>query len=356
MVQNRTVFLSSDCIFKQFFIFCKQGIAMDKKVVFLGMGGTIAGRSANADDGVGYRAGEVGVAALLAGVPALALVLAGHEVCTEQVAQIDSKNMAWSHWARLAERVSQLLADPLVRSVVVTHGTDTLEETAYFLSCVVPAPLLQAKPVVMTCAMRPATALVPDGPQNLLDAAAVALDARAHGVLVLCAGRVHAALHVQKVHPYHVDAFDSGEAGALAEVEEGRVRWLAPCPDAPAPVLPPNVWQAWLERPADWPRVEIVMSYAGASAAVVQALCASGVGPSVRGLVVAGTGNGTVHAELEQALLQAQSDGVCVVRTSRCAYGRVVLARVAEPQTLRALPLSAVKARIAVMLELMAAV
>ena len=237
--------------------------------------------------------------------------------------------------------------------MVVTHGTDTLEETAFFLSQVLPQKLMLSKPVVLTCAMRPASSLVPDGPQNMLDAVAVALSADAHGVLVVCAGTVHAARDVQKVHPYRLDAFDSGDAGPLAYVEEGRVRWLHACSAKEVPTVDFPVEA--LSRDA-WPRVEIVTSYAGATGETVRALCATPAGctQAVQGIVVAGTGNGTIHHDLESALREVQAQGVRVVRSSRCPYGSVVARAAAGDDFQHSQGLSPVKARIALMLELMA--
>jgi L-asparaginase len=186
--------------------------------VILGTGGTIAGRAARSGDNVGYVAGQVSVGDLLAGVP----VLQGVPLEVEQVAQVDSKDMQFGLWKRLLQRLSHHLARDEVRGVVVTHGTDTLEETAFFVQTV----LRPVKPVVFTCAMRPATALVPDGPQNLLDAVVLAGHDEVGGVVVVCAGLVHAAEHVAKVHTYRVDAFDSGDAGPLGCVEEGVLRWF----------------------------------------------------------------------------------------------------------------------------------
>ena len=147
--------------------------------VILGTGGTIAGRATRAGDNVGYVAGQVNAQDLIGAVPALA----GMPLEVEQVAQIDSKDMGFAVWQRLAQRVAHHLVREEVTGVVITHGTDTLEETAYFLQQV----LRPTKPVVLTCAMRPATALVPDGLQNLLDAVAVAGDVQAHGVMAVCA-------------------------------------------------------------------------------------------------------------------------------------------------------------------------
>ena len=316
-----------------------------KKLVFLGTGGTIAGAATSADDNVGYTAAQVGIETLLAGMPGLA---AGMVVC-EQVAQVDSKDMDFAVWSALAARVAHWVADEAVQAVVITHGTDTLEETAFFLHQL----LRPTKPVVLTCAMRPATARTPDGPQNLLDAVAVAQDPQAAGVLVVCAGTVHGAVDVQKVHTYRLDAFDSGDAGPVAYVEESRLRWLRQ-PEAAGRFAAQALHR--IVQGTAWPRVEIVMSHAGTGAAVVDALLApSPQAQPLEGLVVAATGNGTVHRLLEAALLEAQARGVRVLRATRCHGGQVLSGPV--PATLpHAGGLSPVKARIQLMLELMDAV
>lgn len=313
-----------------------------QKIVILGTGGTIAGRAASAFDNIGYTAAQVGIEQLVAAVPALA---DEGPVITEQVAQIDSKDMSFAVWAQLALRVNHFLAQSDVQGIVITHGTDTLEETAYFLQRV----CHPAKPVVLTCAMRPATALAPDGPQNVLDAVAVARHAGAQGVVAVCAGTIHSALDVQKVHSYQLDAFSSGDAGPVGYVEEGGIRVLRNWPKAQENwVLSAINIVAKLTSKADWPRVEIVMNYAGASGAVVEALLAQGV----QGLVVAATGNGTLHHALAAALLKAQAGGVKVLRASRCLNGRVL------PTPGDAIPdsegLSPVKARVELMLRLLA--
>ena len=327
---------------------------MHKKVVVLGMGGTIAGRSSTAGDNVGYKAGEVGVVDLLAAIPSLSVVLDGAELVAEQVAQIDSKDLDDTHWFALALRVDQYLGQPDVAAVVITHGTDTLEETAYFLSRVVSQAAIAAKPVVLTCAMRPATALTPDGPQNVLDAFAVALYPGAHGVLAVCAGAVHSAAHVQKTHPYRLDAFDSGEAGPLGYIEEGAVRLVQSWPQDAGSSSGENRLTALALPKVPWPRVEIVTSHAGAGGAMVDAICqAQSATAPLRGIVVAGTGNGTIHKGLEAALLRARAQGVSVVRSTRCAYGAVVQSSSPQPDAIAATPLSPVKARVQMVLDLM---
>ena len=315
-----------------------------KNIVILGTGGTIAGRAASTQDNIGYAAAQVGVVELVSALPAHA---AATHLLVEQVVQIDSKDMTFKVWVHLAERVHYFLARDDVAGVVITHGTDTLEETAYFLQAV----LNPAKPVVLTCAMRPATSLAPDGPQNVLDALAVARHTGARGVVAVCAGVVHSAMDVQKVHPYQLDAFSSGDSGPVAYVEEGALRILRNWPIAHyVHGFPAIELIAILARAVSgnvWPKVEIVMSYAGANGTVVDAMCQAGA----QGLVVAATGNGTLHLDLEAALLQAQSQGISVVRASRCLNGRVL------PQSGQALAdsngLSPVKARVDLMLRLM---
>lgn len=322
------------------------------RIVVLATGGTIAGRAASAGDNLGYVAGQVGIADLTAAVPSLS----SEHLELEQVAQIDSCDMGFAVWQRLVSRLAFHLARPEVQAVVITHGTDTLEETAFFLQSV----LQPAKPVVMTCAMRPSTALVPDGPQNLSDAVAVAKHVGARGVVVVCAGQVHLALDVNKVHTYRLDAFDSGDAGALACVEEGRLRLFRSWSGAPDNAQDGAPFDAAgllsVEQADGLPRVELLFSHADADGSVVRALLAhSQAHPQkpLRGLVVAGTGNGSVHAALSASLHEAQAVGVRVVVASRCARGRVIAH--GGSTFADSAGLSPVKARIALILELLRA-
>src|SRR4051812_7667013 len=176
-------------------------------VVILATGGTIAGSADSATDTTGYRAGALGAQALVDAVP----VLAGHRIESESVAAIDSKDMDAATWQRLAARVAHHVARAEVAGVVVTHGTDTLEETAYFLHRV----LAPAKPVVLTAAMRPATALSPDGPANLLDAVTVAESDGARGVSVVFAGAAWGASGLRKVHTLQTSAFAGSDCGPI---------------------------------------------------------------------------------------------------------------------------------------------
>ncbi len=314
----------------------------NRKIVLLGTGGTIAGTSSGSGNAFGYTAGQVSVEGLVASVPLLPRVLSGRTLVVEQVAQVDSKDMEDALWRALALRCAHWLAQDDVDGLVITHGTDTLEETAYFLH----ALLAPAKPVVLTCAMRPADALSADGPQNLLDAVVVACDAPARGVSVVCAGVVHGAEAVQKVHTWRLDAFDSGDAGPLAQVARATVFWAR----NPAPALA-RYGESAINSIANlsiWPRVEILASHAGARADTVRALVRDGV----QGLIVAATGNGTLHHALEPALLEAQAAGVQVWRATRCANGGVLPGE--DSPFPDAGALSPVKARIALQLQLAA--
>jgi L-asparaginase len=323
--------------------------ASDRRIVVLGTGGTIAGRAASGGDNIGYTAGEVGVADLLGGIDAPA----GFALAAEQVAQLDSKDMDFDVWLRLAERCAAWLAEPDVAGIVVTHGTDTIEETAFFLQSV----LAPAKPIVLTCAMRPASSLSPDGPQNLRDAMAVAVTPGASGTTVVCAGTVHGALDVQKVHTYRLDAFSSGDAGAVGYVEEGLVRRVRDWPGALHGVDCGGLQAvAKAVAAAGWPRVELVVSHAGASGALIDLMCrerAGGATDPVRGLVVAATGNGTLHHALEAAARRAQQAGMAVLRATRCASGRILPRP--DDRLRDAGALTPVKARVALMLELLLA-
>ncbi len=306
------------------------------RVVVLGTGGTIAGLAATADDDAAYQAAQVGVDALVAGLR----LPPGVGIETETVAQIDSKDMDFATWRALALAVVRQLARPEVAGLVITHGTDTLEETAYFLSRVV----VVTKPVVLTGAMRPASARNADGPRNLEDAIAVAADATLSGVVAVISGEIHAAEDVRKAHPRRVDAFTSGEAGPIARIALERIAIVRDLPSV-ADVIGVDALSV---DPHAWPWVEIVTSAAGVDGRIVGLLVEAGVD----GIVVAATGNGTVHHRLEVALADAASRGVAIVRSSRCLDGAIVDAEAEAIPSAGAL--TPVKARVELMLELLA--
>ena len=292
-----------------------------KKIVVLATGGTIAGLAADAAQPENYVAGQLGVSDLIQG-----LFPDGMGWVTEQVAQIDSKDMSFDVWQKLLARVAHWVAQDDVQGVVITHGTDTLEETAYFLQTV----LQPSKPVAMTCAMRPANAPDSDGPANLKDAVAWVQTPDATGVSVVCAGQVHLGQAVQKSHSHQRNPFTS-QAGVMH----------------PAALDVPSVAQVL--ACTRWPRVELVFNHAGSDGRLVRALMAH---DAPQGWVVAGTGNGTLHHDLEAALLDAQKQGTQVWRASRCAQGGV------QSREADVLPhaggLTAVQARVALWLHLVA--
>ena len=332
---------------------------MAQYIAFLGTGGTIAGASERGHDNVAYRAGQLHLQQLLVQLPGLTPALGGRSFLLEQVFQEDGKDMDAEHWCILAKRVAHFLTRPDVAGLVVTHGTDTLEETAYFLSRVLPAPLLRAKPVVLTCAMRPASSLALDGPQNMRDATCLASTLGACGVLVVCSGQVYGARSVQKVHPYRLDAFSGGESGPVGALEEGRFRSFQPWPAMEICAQVPGLdFDQLNAMPVYWPRVEILMNHAGASGAIVRALCQrpQGSDPPLRGIVVAGTGNGTIHRSLRASLVEAERQGVAILRSTRCPLGQVVVSADESQTDFPASPLSAVKARIEMALTLAARV
>jgi L-asparaginase len=317
--------------------------AKNQKIVVLGTGGTIAGESSSASEGLSYKAAQRGIDVLLQSVAeigqGLPAALRDYQFESEQVAQLDSKDMNFATWHHLAQRCQAWLSQEDVAAVVITHGTDTLEETAYFLSRVVAIE----KPIVLTCAMRPANFKDADGPQNLRDALTFASVAKGTGVWMVSAGEIHHSQHVQKVHPTRLNAFDSGEAGLAGTVVKDQVSWR---PEF-APVVQPNpIMLSHLPEPAAWPWVEVIMNHVQASPKVVDLLVNAGV----QGIVVAGTGNGSVGTELKNGLLRAQEAGVQIRVASRCNQGPVIVTASHNFSVLAGL--SPVKARVALLLDL----
>lgn len=284
------------------------------RITVLATGGTIAGQGRNtASPGAPdtYIAGVLSVQALLSAVPMLSSVA---DITAEQIANIDSKDMTIKLWTQLVQRINELLTHHDVDGIVITHGTDTLEETAYFLHLTVK----NKKPVVLTAAMRPATALSADGPANLFSAVVVAASNAAfgQGVLVVINNQIYTALDVTKTNTYSVDTFRSNEFGALGWVQGNQARFQRSIFG-----MHRNTTESRfnIDKWSEWPLVEIVMSYTEPSRTIIDALINKGV----KGLVIAGTGNGTVHKSLEEAARVAVNRGIAVVRSSRVCYGHV---------------------------------
>jgi len=272
----------------------------------LATGGTIAG--AQSGDG-GYKSAALSISSLIAAVPQIQ-ELARLEL--EQVARIGSQDMDDSLWLRLARHCQEMLDRPDIAGVVITHGTDTMEETAYFLNLV----LKSAKPVVLVGAMRPATAISADGPMNLFNAVAVAAHASAtgRGVLVVANDEVHFARAVSKTNTTQVGTFKSINRGLAALVQQGRVHWFSP-PAAGHTVGTPFL----VQELGSLPRVDIVYAHAGMQPTFIEAAQAAGA----RGIVLAGVGSGNLHALSLEAARQAAAQGIAIVRASRTGGGMV---------------------------------
>ncbi len=279
-------------------------------VVILATGGTIAGVSASPSDSSSYTSGALPVESLLQAVPQLRELA---HVRAEQVASIGSQDMDDALWIALARRIRALLAEPEVDGIVVTHGTDTLEETAYFLNLVLPTD----KPLVLTGAIRPANALSADGPLNLFNAVAVAANPAAarHGALVVANDVIHGAREVTKTQTLSVQAFESMLGGPIGSLHYGSMQFFR----APAHRrLLDDAALAVLTTPL--PRVEIIYAHANMCGELIDLTVQAGA----RGLVLAGVGDGNASQTALAALARASKRGVPVVRSTRADGGAVL--------------------------------
>lgn len=286
------------------------------RVIVLATGGTIAGR-ADPHAAYGYAAGQVTGAQLIAGVPELARSAA---VRVEQIANVGSQDINEAIWRALAARIRQIIDGDEAEGIVITHGTDTLEETAFFLHLVLPA----AKPVVLTGAMRPSDAPDADGPANLRAAVRVAANplSQGRGVLVVMAGAIHGPYRVTKMHTTAIDAFQSPGTGPVGTVDSATetidtataVRYAASPPASTPPRAPFALPQA-----APLPRVDILYAHAGMDASPIDHAVRNGA----RGMVLAGLGNGNAPQAVLAALARVARQGVSVVRASRVPSGGV---------------------------------
>jgi len=301
------------------------------RIALLTTGGTIAGQSVAGQSAAGatpgsYRSGVLGADALIAAVPGLAALA---QLRSEAIADTGSQNMTAAIWLRLARRIGELFDADAADAVVITHGTDTLEETAFFLSLVLPA----TRPVVLVGAMRPADALSADGPANLLAAVALAASRGAVGLgpLVVANEQIYRARGVQKISASSLHAFASPNGGAIGQVYGSQV--ILRIPAAASAVTP-----ARFSVPDDarLPRVEIFYACADQDGALIDMLMAASVAAApqpaapqsaasqpVRGIVLAGTGAGNASQAVLAALRRAVQAGVAVVRASRTGSGYV---------------------------------
>jgi L-asparaginase len=272
-------------------------------VALLSTGGTIASKQDLAKGGyVPALSGED----LVSAVPAINKIA---QIQVEQISNIASPDMTPEIWVRLAGRVNELLAKPEIAGIVVAHGTDTLEETAYFLDLTT----ISTKPVILVGAQRPASDPDSDGPRNLISAirVAIASEAVGKGAMVVMNGQINAARDVTKTNTSQVETFRGLEFGALGVVDEEKVRFYrAPLRHQTFP----------LEPRTQLGRIDIVSSYAGSDGLLIRSLLRDG---AVQGLVIAGTGLGDVTSSMFDAIQEARSRGIPVVISTRVPTGRI---------------------------------
>jgi L-asparaginase len=282
--------------------------AQKPNIVILATGGTIAG-AAPTETQSGYQSGQVGVDALLNAVPQLKEIA---NVTGEQIANIGSQNMSDVVWLKLAKRCNELLAKDGVHGIVITHGTDTMEETAYFLNLVIKSK----KPVVLTCSMRPSTALSADGPLNIFNAVAVAGSKESwdRGVMVVANDLIHSSRAAIKGSTTAVETFFSPLVGPLGTVNYGDINYVD-MPDKK------HTYQTEfnVDNLNSLPRVDVIAIYEDAPGDLIKAVVDLGA----KGIVTSGMGNGNLTDACVEALKYARSKGVVVVRGSRVVTGFV---------------------------------
>jgi L-asparaginase len=284
--------------------------AQEKKanIAILATGGTIAGAAATGTQ-AGYTSGAVTIDAMLAAVPGIKELA---NIKGEQISNVGSQDMSFDIMLTLAKRINQLLATKDVDGIVVTHGTDTMEETAFFLNLVVKSD----KPVVMVGSMRPSTAVSADGPLNLFNAIGVAIDpnARGRGVLVVMNDWIHAAHSLTKTSTTAIQTFMSPLRGVVGVASYGKndfyntPRWKHT-----------TASEFNIADVTKLPRVDIIFACADMPADLIDASVANGA----KGIVIAGVGNGNMNKASLEAAARAVKKGVVVVRSSRVATGTV---------------------------------
>ncbi|UTN04090.1 type II asparaginase [Flavobacterium bizetiae] len=279
-----------------------------KRIIILATGGTIAGSGESATKAA-YTAGKVPIDDLLNAVPQI------HnygKITGEQIASIGSQDMNITTWLKLSKRINEIFKNNEADAVVVTHGTDTQEETAYFLDLTV----MYDKPVVLVGAMRPSTAMSQDGNRNLLDAVVVAAspESQTKGVIVAMDEKIFDARDVTKTSTTNLETFQSRNFGPLGLIYDGKVKYYYQSLRNP-------VKKFDVTKLNSLPQVEIVYGYADANANSVY--CISNSGP--KGIVYAGMGNGNFNAPVGKALAEASKKGIIVCRSARAGSGRVTL-------------------------------
>lgn len=319
---------------------CINSFAQKPRIIILATGGTIAGEGASADRAA-YTAGKVPIESLLKAVPGIENIAA---ITGEQIANVGSQDMSIEIWLKLNKRINEIFANNEAEGIVITHGTDTQEETAYFLNLTVRS----SKPVVLTGSMRPSTAISADGPKNLYDAVTVAANTRSNGrgVMVVFNESIFDGRDVSKGSTTKVDAFRSPNLGPIGQVYDGKVMYY----------MNP-IRKADKETPFDistakvMPKVGVAYMYADAEAGAINTFVKEGY----KGIIIAGVGNGNFNKAFYDAIAAAVKKGLVVVRSSHVGSGRVTQFDEVDDKTLGTIvsdDLNPQKARILLMLGL----
>ena len=310
-------------------------------VVILATGGTIAGAGTSAT-GSAYTSGQVKIEAMIDAVPNIRKLA---NLRGEQIANVGSQDMSVKIWIDLANRINTLLAGNDVDGIVITHGTDTQEETAYFLNLVVKSD----KPVVLTGSMRPSTALSAEGPLNLYNAVAVAANpkSKGYGVMVVMNDEIHSAHGVKKMITTPVQTFQSPEEGMMGSVIFGEVEFFHKTYG-----LNTVNSEFSVAGVKELPRVDIVYACADVSPDLIDLMVKAGA----KGIVVAGVGDGNMNAGTLEAAKRATKMGIPVVRASRVPVGTVLLKGEINDEeygTVSSMELNPQKARVLLMMALL---
>ncbi len=283
---------------------------MKKNILILGTGGTIAGVASCADQTTGYKSGSIGIDDIVKSIPQLASIA---NVKSEQVMNISSRLMSPNDWLILARRVNELLKRSDVDAIVITHGTNTLEETSFFLHLTVRSK----KPIVFVGAMRPATAISADGPMNILQAVVVAGTSKSlgRGVLVVMNGRIFSARDVTKHNTTNLDTMIAPNSGQIGVIENGSVHYNSLIDKKHTYRSEFNIEQIDM-----LPKIDVVYDYAGSKSEAVDAFVSAGA----KGIVNAGVGDGAFTKSILDSLVVASRNGIAVVRSSRTGSGIVI--------------------------------
>jgi len=315
--------------------------AKKANVVILATGGTIAGAAASGTQAA-YKSGAVTIDAMIAAVPGIGDLAT---IKGEQISNVGSQDMSMDIMLKLANRINELAKSNDVDGIVITHGTDTLEETAFFLNLTVKTD----KPVVMVGSMRPSTAVSADGPLNLYNAVGVAADpnARGRGVLVVMNDWIHAAHSLTKTSTTAIQTFMSPLRGLVGVANYGKNDFYS------SPTWKHTTQTEFdVAKVSKLPRVDIIFASADMSPDLIDAAAANGA----KGIVIAGVGNGNMNKASVTAAANAVQKGVVVVRSSRVAtgvVGRNVEVNDDELGFIASDELNPQKARILLMLALM---